>query len=68
MGTDIDPVPVTGFAPNFSPIPRMAPPPFGSEMVGGAGDGEGPPSWLLSGVAAGWLVVQAGDVTVAPTP
>jgi hypothetical protein len=30
MGTDIDPVPVTGLAANFSPMPRMAPPPFGT--------------------------------------
>jgi len=35
MGTDIEPVPVTGFAANFSPMPRMAPPPFGSEIAGG---------------------------------
>jgi hypothetical protein len=34
MGTVIDPVPVTGFAENFSPIPRIAPPPFGKERVG----------------------------------
>jgi hypothetical protein len=31
IGTLIEPVPVTGFAPNFSPIPRLAPPPLGSE-------------------------------------
>ena|SRR5438876_879203 len=35
IGTVIEPVPVTGFAANFSPIPRIAPPPLGSEMVGG---------------------------------
>src|SRR5437867_1444608 len=34
IGTPIEPVPVTGLAPNFSPIPRIAPPPFGREMVG----------------------------------
>src|SRR5437588_10023931 len=28
------PVPVTGFAPNFSPMPRIAPPPFGRAIVG----------------------------------
>jgi hypothetical protein len=27
---DIEPVPVTGLAANFSPIPRMAPPPLGN--------------------------------------
>jgi hypothetical protein len=34
MGTVSDPVPVTGLAPNFSPLPRMAPPPFGSWIEG----------------------------------
>src|SRR5437879_5112138 len=29
IGTDMEPVPVTGFTANFSPMPRMAPPPFG---------------------------------------
>ena len=36
IGTDIEPVPVTGFAANFSPMPRMAPPPFGMVIVGAA--------------------------------
>jgi hypothetical protein len=35
-GTWIEPVPVTGFAANVSPIPRTAPPPLGSEGAGGA--------------------------------
>ena len=34
IGTDIDPVPVTGLAANFSPIPRIAPPPLGSTIDG----------------------------------
>ena len=34
MGIVIDPVPVTGFAANFSPIPRIAPPPLGIMMAG----------------------------------
>jgi hypothetical protein len=34
MGTLTDAVPVTGFAPNFSPIPRIAPPPFGRDIEG----------------------------------
>src|SRR5437773_10489692 len=34
IGTVIEPVPVTGFAANFSPIPRIAPPPLGSEIAG----------------------------------
>ena len=29
IGTVMDPVPVTGFAANFSPRPRIAPPPLG---------------------------------------
>src|SRR5262249_30368441 len=37
IGTLIDPVPVTGLAANFSPIPRIAPPPFGRLIVGTAG-------------------------------
>ena len=40
MGTERDPVPVTGLAANFSPIPRIAPPPLGSD-IGGK-----PVSWL----------------------
>src|SRR3990170_3296779 len=36
MGTDMEPVPVTGLAANFSPMPRMAPPPLGREMEGAA--------------------------------
>src|SRR5262249_1613476 len=31
MGTVMEAVPVTGLAPNFSPRPRIAPPPFGKE-------------------------------------
>ena len=27
-------MPVTGLAANFSPMPRIAPPPFGTEIVG----------------------------------
>src|SRR5262245_40620661 len=34
IGTVIEPVPVTGLAANFSPIPRIAPPPLGSEIDG----------------------------------
>src|SRR6202040_564944 len=34
IGTDIEPVPVTGLAANFSPIPRIAPPPLGRDMLG----------------------------------
>jgi hypothetical protein len=36
MGTLRKPVPVTGLAENFSPIPRIALPPFGSDIAGGA--------------------------------
>jgi len=34
MGIVMLPVPVTGVAVNFSPMPRIAPPPLGSEMAG----------------------------------
>src|SRR5262249_36763258 len=34
MGTDREPVPVTGLALNFSPNPRIAPPPLGIETAG----------------------------------
>jgi hypothetical protein len=34
MGTVIDPLPVAGLVPNFSPMPWIAPPPLGSEIVG----------------------------------
>src|SRR5215472_14523286 len=37
IGTDMEPVPVTGLAANFSPIPRIAPPPFGNCIVGTEG-------------------------------
>jgi hypothetical protein len=36
IGTDIEPVPVAGSAVNVSPIPRIAPPPLGSEIDGRA--------------------------------
>jgi hypothetical protein len=36
-----EPVPVTGSAPNFSPIPLMAPPPFGRLMDGALKLGSG---------------------------
>lgn len=32
----MEPVPVTGLAANFSPMPRIVPPPFGREMDGAA--------------------------------
>src|SRR5207244_11761958 len=34
MGTVMEPVPVSGLAANFSPMPRTAPPPLGKEIVG----------------------------------
>ena len=39
----MEPVPVTGLAANFSPMLRMAPPPLGNDMEGGA-NGEAPAS------------------------
>src|SRR5712691_5850092 len=41
MGTDIEPVPLTGLAANFSPMPRMAPPPFGRLTCVAANGDEG---------------------------
>src|SRR5262245_30776917 len=35
IGTVIEPVPVTGLAANFSPMPRIAPPPLGNDIAGG---------------------------------
>src|SRR5438477_11463497 len=35
MGTIMEPVPVTGLAANFSPMPRIAPPPLGRDIEGG---------------------------------
>src|SRR6266516_3804521 len=40
IGTDIEPVPVTGLAANFSPMPLIAPPPLGSVIVGACGIAE----------------------------
>jgi hypothetical protein len=34
IGMLIEPVPVTGFAANFSPMPLIAPPPLGSDTAG----------------------------------
>jgi len=42
IGTVIEPVPVTGLAANFSPIPRMAPPPLG-RLIAAEGLGVAPP-------------------------
>jgi hypothetical protein len=45
IGTLIEPIPVTRLAANFSPTPRMAPPPLGREMAGAE-------IWLLSKAAS----------------
>jgi hypothetical protein len=58
MGTDIEPVPVTGLLENFSPMPRMAPPPLGSEIVGAADGAELPAEGadsLSAETPCGWL-------------
>ena len=49
MGTVIEPVPVTGLAANFSPIPRIAPPPLGRFIAGGE----------IVKLFSCWLVVSA---------
>src|SRR6476619_2456477 len=56
IGTDMEPVPVTGLAANFSPMPRTAPPPLGSAKVGAA-------SRKLSPVA---VVCNSGDRDPSP--
>ena len=47
MGTVRLPVPVTGFAADFSPMPLMAPPPLGSDSVGPVETGLGTGSLLF---------------------
>ena len=57
-GTDNDAVPVAGLTANFSPMPRIAPPPLGIEIEGIRG--------LPAEVAlllSAWLLV-AGDLAV----
>ena len=49
MGIVIAPVPVTGLAANFSPMPRMAPPPLGSEIEGASARLAAVPAFSLRG-------------------
>src|SRR5688500_13829090 len=69
MGTDREPVPVTGLAANFSPIPRTAPPPFGREMAGGRPTPEpappGPELLLVSGPDARTGITPSPHADVA---
>ena len=58
MGTVSDPVPVTGLAANFSPMPRMAPPPLGSDILGA--------SVCAVCVAVSCLVLPWVSIMVAP--
>ena len=62
MGTVIEPVPVTGLAANFSPMPRMAPPPLGRDMVGASARAVGVAG---SCMASPWLFPVS--IMVAPT-
>jgi len=59
-GTVIEPVPVAGLEPNFSPMPRIAPPPFGSDSAGAAKDFDAPSSDFLplaiNGLRSGLLL------------
>jgi hypothetical protein len=54
IGMLADAVPVTGFAPNFSPMPRIAPPPFGT-------DTEGKLDWPLDGMLVLELVAAGAS-------
>ena len=65
MGKVRDPVPVTGFAPNFSPIPWIAPPPF----VRGASLAHQSDSGLAqSGASLFPYAVAAAQATVRRVP
>src|SRR5437016_14075172 len=60
MGMLNVPLPVTELDENFSPIPRMAPPPFGSEIVGAA-------TRNVSGAGGTFVdAALAGDLSNAP--
>src|SRR5713226_3414029 len=62
IGTVKEPVPVTGLAANFSPIPRIAPPPLGSVMDGAV-------SWFLSGVlCSSWFAVLGVSANMRVSP
>ena len=58
----MEPVPVTGLAANFSPIPRMAPPPLGIEMAGGVIWNE------LWGVSLPLVLFSLASGTATPKP
>jgi hypothetical protein len=62
MGIESEPVPVTGFAVNFSPMLRMAPPPLGA-VICGAKNAE------LSGpLPADPGLVKTGTSAITPVP
>ena len=54
MGTVSEAVPVARLVEIFSPMPRIAPPPLGSESVGADGTG---PAALLELVRGPWSAV-----------
>src|SRR5271165_5378587 len=58
MGTVEEPAPETGLALNFSPIPRMAPPPLGNEIWGKPGPDASFDCPLASPVSR-WLSIVA---------
>src|SRR5689334_2233175 len=63
-GTDSEAVPLAGLVSNFSPRPRIAPPPFGSDRDGGFG-WVGPAEAGVLVEADGWPAV---GVAVRPVP
>jgi len=64
MGTVNAPVPVTGLAANFSPMPRMAPPPLGKLICGGVKeDGSGEDAFAGDGSELELLLPGTGDVS-----
>jgi hypothetical protein len=62
MGTVIEPVPVTGLAANFSPIPRMAPPPLGSEMEGAFEASLSSVTSLVTGSLVGFICINSHQI------
>ena len=56
----MEPVPVTGLAANFSPIPLIAPPPFGTLSWGAEVPNGGSAAWLESGL------LVAESITIEP--
>jgi hypothetical protein len=63
-GTVMEPVPVTGLAANFSPMPRIAPPPLGSMIDGVWLKPAGPVALFLLVVLSGlWPLCRTSELS-----